>query len=265
MKMAIDAGKFEYEVQRDRTDKHMICRSKHTCNEHFHKQLEIAYCNFGKQHAAVNGKSYILSKGDVLIVSPYAIHAFGQSAAWCTIACIPTVYYQYYSNLSNLSDDMRLIKAKQGTLPILKAMRKLKNMENRNHLVKLSLVLGILGEILDKGEFEKSYDTADSNLVNTITNYIDENYTKKIDLASLSAHCNYSKAYLSKFFNNHFNCSFNDFVNIIRLNAFIELQLEKGGNFSENAFAVGFQTSRTFYNVFKERYQTTPTEYFAKK
>lgn len=263
--MSINARKYEYEVQRDKNDEHMINKSRHCCDAHFHKQLEIAYCNFGKQHATVNGKSYVLSKGDVLIISPYAVHSYQSSVAWCTVACIPTVYYQYYSNLSNLRADMCLMKSKQGTMPILKAMRKLKGMNDRSHFYKLSVVLGILGELLDRGEFKQTYGTSDNDLVQMITTYIDENHTKKIDLSTLSAHCNYSKAYLSKFFNEHFNCSFNDFVNMIRLNAFIELQSEKGGNFSDNAFAVGFQTSRTFYNVFKERYQTTPTQYFSGK
>lgn len=257
---------YKYEVQRDRTDELMLNRGKHCCAPHFHKQLEIVYCDMGKQIVTVNNSRYTLTRGDVLVISPYAVHSYDRSHARCTVACIPTVFYQYYAKyFSNLSQNKLVIESKSRTRNILRAMLKLRKMRDKNHYCQLSAVLEILGEMLEKGDFPESADGADNELVAVITAYINNNYTQKIDLASLAAHCNYSKAYLSAFFKEHFNCSFNDFVNIVRLNAFVELQSAMGGSFSSNALAVGFQTSRTFYNVFRERYQMTPTEYFSKR
>lgn len=254
----------KYELERDKVDKYYIRKARHCCTAHFHKQLEIVYCNIGKQKVTVNNTQYVLKKNDILIISPYAIHSYETSKAICTAVCMPTVFFSYYSKyFSGLSAEKRLIKACRNSKDVLRAIRRAKHISDKNYYCCLSAILGILGEVVDLGEFDSIADSQQNDLIAVITNYIDENYREKIDLSTLSAHCHYSRAYLSQFFSDHFNCGFSDFVNIVRLNAFVEMQTKNGGNFSDNALSVGFPTMRTFYNVFKERYNMTPTEFFS--
>ena len=253
----------KYELERDKEERYYICKARHCCPAHFHKQLEIVYCNVGKQKVTVNNTGYVLKRNDILIISPYAIHSYEASWAKCTTVCVPTVFFSYYNKyFSSLSAENRVIRACKKSKNALKAIKLAKRSPDKNYYCSLAAILKILGELVDLGDFSPISDSSQNDLITVITNYIDDHYKEKIDLTSLSAHCHYSKAYLSQFFNEHFNCSFNDFVNIVRLNAFVELQNKNGGNFSDNAFEVGFQTTRTFYNVFKERYNMTPTEYF---
>lgn len=255
-----------YEIERDRIDEYYIYTAKYSCPAHFHKQLEIIYCNLGKQQITVNNITYVLKRNDIIIVSPYAVHSYDESNAKCTTVCIPTVFFSYYNKyFSNLNDQTRIIRAEKNTKQVIKAVEEAKKSKGKNYYCELAAVLKILGELIAIGNFTVVSDSAQNDLVSIITDYIDNNYKEKIDLTSLSEHCHYSKQYLSQFFNEHFNCGFSDFVNIVRLNAFVELQTTRGGNFSDNALAVGFQTTRTFYNVFKERYNMTPTEYFSNK
>jgi len=255
---------YDYEVVRDKTNEFMFLNDvKSVCSSHFHKQLEIIYCNSGEQTILINNEQVILTSGDFAVISPFMAHSCIKSDSYCTIVCIPTTFFSYYSKyFSNLSISQMVIKCCDKSPLVLEALRQCDNISIQNHYEQLSIILGILGKILSTGNFEEQSNSLTDNLLHTIIGYINSNYTNKISLDSLAEHCHYNKYYLSTFFNTKFSCSFTDYINIIRLNAFVELQLECGGTYSDNALAVGFQTIRTFYNSFKGRYNSTPSDFF---
>ncbi len=253
----------DYEAIRDQQNSFFMIHSTHCCTQHFHKQLELAYCTSGTQVVKINSETLQLNRGDILIVSPFMAHGYELSTANCLVLCIPTIFYSYYSKyFSRLSINDTIIKNTKGSKEVFKALKQFHNIGDMNHFEQTSLVLAVLGKLLHLAEFKEIATNDNADLTNDIINYIDQNFKDKISLESLSDHLHYNKTYISKYFNKAFNCSFNDYINTTRLNAFVELQLENGGMFSNNALSVGFQTTRTFYNAFKLKYKNTPTEFF---
>lgn len=85
-----------------------------------------------------------------------------------------------------------------------------------------------------------------------------------ISLQQLADELATSTQNLSWLLNNHFQLSFYEYINRLRLRAFID-KVEKGEHETKKLLAlameVGFNSKSTFNRVFKETYQCTPTQY----
>lgn len=254
----------EYEITRDKVDGFMCAFGMHTGGQHFHKQMEIVYCHFGRQSLVINNQPLLLKQGDVAIISPFVAHGYLRSKALCTVVCIPTIFYSYYNPyFSNLDACNMVIPGRKHNFMILRAMRKFKTAGRKNYLEQLAIVADFLGKLQRQfPDLHNAGDGANDDLTILIIEYINQNFTKKISLETLSEQFHYNKSYISSIFKKNFVCGFNDYLNLIRLNAFIELQMKNGGSFAQNALLVGFPSARTFYNVFKAKYNQTPSDYF---
>ncbi|MNB82941.1 HTH-type transcriptional regulator YesS [compost metagenome] len=93
--------------------------------------------------------------------------------------------------------------------------------------------------------------------------YIRENYHDAgLSLNSLAAKLSLSPAYLSRLIADEVDCSFPDFVNLIRLEqAQLLLVNELGLDIREIAGKVGYNSSTYFTTQFKKRYGVTPSKW----
>ncbi|MEM9920328.1 MAG: helix-turn-helix transcriptional regulator [Bacteroidota bacterium] len=91
--------------------------------------------------------------------------------------------------------------------------------------------------------------------------------TPKLTLTDLSKSTGISENQLSQIFTRYLRTNFYQFVNSYRLKEF-ESQLDQKGTQQYTimalAEAAGFASKATFYKVFKERYQMTPSEFIKK-
>ncbi len=93
--------------------------------------------------------------------------------------------------------------------------------------------------------------------------YIEENYSKPLQLSSLAEYCNVSNGYLSRLFSDHLQTSFNDYCNSVRLVAAEELLSENRLSVKEISYAVGYRDPNYFSRIFKKYKGISPTSYLS--
>lgn len=87
---------------------------------------------------------------------------------------------------------------------------------------------------------------------NRVKEYISENYgNSSINLSMLSKKFGINRTFLSALFPRLVGCGYMEYIHELRINHAIELMYEKSGSISEIAYACGFETVQSFYNVFK--------------
>ena len=104
-------------------------------------------------------------------------------------------------------------------------------------------------------------DGADQNLlIGRMLAYVNEHYGEKITLNSLADRFHFSTGYLSKYFTTHFNESFNDYLNRVRIQHSYELLKCHDLNISEVAEKCGYSDISYFSRVFKKHTGKTPSQ-----
>ena len=122
----------------------------------------------------------------------------------------------------------------------------------------------ILGIILDSLRFEDVRETIDADLSTKILMYVNDNFTKNISLASVSAELGYNKSYISRYFKRSFCIGLTSYITMSRLKNALMLMHEGKNTLTYCALESGFNSVRTFYRAFSEEFNCTPGEYFEK-
>ncbi|MBQ7292182.1 MAG: helix-turn-helix transcriptional regulator, partial [Clostridia bacterium] len=94
-----------------------------------------------------------------------------------------------------------------------------------------------------------------------ILDYIDKNYAHAITLQTLAEKINYSDSYVSLLFSKYSGMSYKEYIDRVRISKATELIRRGGKTFTEISVLCGYDTIRTFNNVFKRIMDCTPTEY----
>lgn len=255
----------QYELNRDLKDSIMLSiRSHNRCDTHFHKQIELLYVHSKSIVIELDRQSISLSKGDFVIVHSYCLHRYGDYKL-STVLCVPLKYTNYFNNFKSTDGAYTVIKSSNATKRIFKAVTNVSNYKKMNMYKQDSVFYSVIGEIYDAYKGLVSIKSASSDEISIkIIEYINANFTENINLESLAEHCGYSKNYISTVFNSSFKCNFNDYLNLIRLHAFVEEQsINPSESITYTAEKVGFNSPRTFYNAFKAHYNMTPKEYLS--
>ncbi len=96
----------------------------------------------------------------------------------------------------------------------------------------------------------------------SVVSFIDKNFTdSKINLPSLSAFSGLGKTFLSALFPRLTGRSFTEYIHHLRINRSIELLTSTEKNISEIAYLCGFETIRSFNNVFKGAVGVAPSSF----
>lgn len=236
------------------------------CPSHYHKQIELFYVMSGSQYATINGFSFEAKRGDIVYCNPFDIHQYSYKipplVLFIGIPSNYTTFFSSYTGSGRLAGNL-LPKGKYNG-KILSVMKEFSSAKSHSFMYNFGLVNKLLGLLSEAIGIETQNDIKSQTLIQTILYYINDNFRSPLSLQSIAEHCNYNKYYISRVFNNTFNCNLNTYINLRRLEALIE---EKTHNPDKNITAiaaeVGFTTQRTFYRAFRETYGCTPKQYFA--
>lgn len=94
-----------------------------------------------------------------------------------------------------------------------------------------------------------------------IISYIDDNFDSKIKLEDIAFKENLSLTYLSHLFSENFGMSFQEFINVKRMEQCIRLMANKEKTLLEIALESGFSDSKYMNKVFLDKLGCTPKEY----
>ena len=242
---------------------------------HWHRRLEIIYILSGDFIFYINKEEYKASKGDLLVVNSGCIHDLHSASDNCwdyvlrfNLNTINTLYKENYTYIQHYISAEEL--EKKGISEHLKMLfvnihKETENNESYSTEISKTYVLQIWGLLLR--HFQNQKNSNFSNQLSTIRkfqnifDYIDENYTKDINLKDIAQKMSYSTYYTSKLFKQFTNMNLCQYINTQRIKKAVMLLDSTQLSISEIAVQCGYNTFVSFYNNFLSIMKITPSKY----
>jgi AraC-like DNA-binding protein/quercetin dioxygenase-like cupin family protein len=118
-------------------------------------------------------------------------------------------------------------------------------------------------DLLSQIGFSYELNSANNERINTVYEYVRNNYHKKISLADVATRVNMSEEYFSRFFSKSLMKSFFTFLNEYRINRACKLLIETEKQVTEICYQVGYESIPFFYRQFKKIKNIPPQAYRA--
>lgn len=267
-----------------------ICKKKFTISSkplspHKHDFIEIRYIFSGSCEYILDGKSYIVKSGDILMCNPGVEHSnifisskeptveFHIAFTNIHIKNLPknTLYSSNSSPLMYISSNHRqeFVKCCYEILAEQETKKLCNDLMIKSLFMKLLVLLFreiFLDEkISNKNQLVLGYTFESSNktyVVNTIISYLNENYTRKISLNKISQNMYLSPVYISKLFKEETGESPINYLIQIRLEKAKDILIHKTtSNIKDIAKSVGYDDAYYFSKLFKKYYGVAPSHY----
>lgn len=232
----------------------------HSMNPHFHRNYELIYVFEGTVEMSVDGRITVLKPGDFALSLSNESHghkSIGQTRCWFGIFS-PDFVPEFHAAVKGKTATDCRFRCDDSLMPYL-----------RNNLLfhgtpdpyRLSAALYMLC-----GEFLQSITLIERNnpeyaLMNDIVDYIAENYRSKLILKDVAAALGYDYYYFSKLFHQTFGQSFNEYLSTYRFNASLQALRSTDKPISTIAKESGFQSIRSFNDIFLKRTGVSPAQY----
>lgn len=97
-------------------------------------------------------------------------------------------------------------------------------------------------------------------MVQKVKEYIEENY-QTANLTDAADFCNLSYSYLSHMFHQYTNTSFNNYVNLVRINHSIQALTDSNQSITDIAMASGFSSTSHYIQTFKKFKSISPNQF----
>ncbi len=234
---------------------------------HIHKHIEIILMEKGKSRATAGAKEVLLEDGDLYIAFPNQIHYFMDESVTTEhkiVIASPDICpefsreFKYYlpvtPKLTDAGKNPRILFAIDCLLEFCASNDKHSAAEIKGCLLIL------LSEFFKNIPLEE-HPIYDTDLLTDIIHYCYDNYTEDISLESLAAAMHVSRFYVSHLFNERLHISFRDYINSLRIENACELIKASEQTLTEIAYAVGYNSTRTFDRCFQKLEGCTPREY----
>jgi len=241
---------------------------------HFHPEYELVYIVTGTGTRYVGDRIEPFEKGDLVLLAPNITHCWRNeigSTSYCESLVI-----QWKSSLVDdhteladlkplLNDSPRGLKfeASESLVHLMTA-----TIENRgiNQYIRFLQLLHQLSKSKDKRFIcstirSQEISPTTSERLNTVFNFIENNYQNRIQLQSLASLVGLAESAFSRFFSKAMGKPFFTFLNEYRIQRACKLLQEKDVTVSEACFMSGFDSLPFFHRQFKKFKSITPYQY----
>ena len=241
---------------------------------HQHKEIEIIAMTEGSAVFSVDTQSYLLKKGDILVIPPYALHRAQTSATETT------AYYCICFDLSLLCDRWLqdgletqtvcakgLIEGESEQAERLQSYIKdaffaCERKETGWEMIasgNMSLLFGILKQNAFFSQSKKAQKG--ENFGKSVMKYIITHYASGISSRDAANELYIDHSFFCRSFKKTFGCCFTDYILAYRLEKARVLLTTTELSVTEVAFKVGFNDCSYFCKVFKKGIGSSPLCY----
>ena len=250
---------------------------------HQHDFYEVYFFISGNVEYSVEGKSYLMKKGDLLLINPLELHQprispdqsdYERIVLWINKSYLSSLCNNHTS-LSRCFDNtapnhtnlIRLSPAQQSYISAkLTELIEEKNGDAYgNDLASQALLIRLLVELnrLTIGNKDKNYNEKNTPaIVSNVLEYINSHYCEKISLTSVANEFFVSKYYLSHIFNSVVGTSLHRYITLKRL-IHAKQMILSGIKPTTAASNCGFNDYAGFYRAFTAEYGITPREFMS--
>lgn len=222
---------------------------------HLHACFEFLTVLEGQMTVTVDGREYLLSQGESLLLFPHQIHALTSTKSR-HLLCIfsPQLVHTFSKQVAGLLPrDNRCAIAS----PIADTLRT----ADEDSLIAKKGVLYTLCAQFDRHAAYTPRSQAGDTLLHKIFAFVETAFAEDCSLKALAAAIGYDYAYLSRTFRRMVGISFNTYVNHYRLSHVCYLLQNTTQSVVQCALDSGYTSLRSFNRNFKEQFGTSPSEY----
>ncbi len=224
---------------------------------HFHGSIEIYLCTRGKFTLYMNGETYKLFPGDIAFVDRFVPHTSGlcqdDGVGTAYIVVASSMYLDGIKWLQN-STLNPITRYHSGYEKIEELVLWAYNIKSdMNEDMRCGFVALLLGMMYDHCGSTERINEKNTGVLIEVMRYIDDHFSEKIDLDTLSKQFGYEKTYLSRSFNKFFGMNLREYVNRRRVAAFQRFRLiNKDTPILKAAEICGFDSPNTYYRAMEK-------------
>lgn len=235
------------------------------CLPHFHSSIELVYVEEGELTAILDGQSYLVPAGHLLLTSSYSVHAYrteeGKSNQ-VVVLIIPLDSVPSLQKALNKKNFRKVVYDARNDQEISTLFPMIaKRWEEYSPETVKGFSYALLGLLISRVGLVDQPSNHQSGLMRDVLIFLQNNYQQPLRMESLARQFGYSKSRFSRLFHDNLGCSMIDYLAAIRCRQAAQLLLESNMTMLDIALGVGFECLRTFYRAFKNCYQMTPTQY----
>lgn len=229
-------------------------------NFHFHKSFEILYVINGSVECTVNSKKEQLFAGDFGLCLPNDIHSYTPSDNTLYWVCVFSADYvrTFSKQVSGKTSANFKFKCSESVEAFIKS-NLITEVPPPINMLK-SCLYAMCNEFINNVELTDK-NTEKTQIMSRIVDFVAENHTENITLLDIANVLGLNYHYVSRYFNSIFNMTFNEFLNMHRLETAIQLLDESDKKLVDIAYESGFQSVRTFNDCFRKHFKISPSKY----
>lgn len=253
---------------------------------HWHNEMEIVINDLGEYEETIDFETYLVRKGDIVIVPPCMLHSFkqhdelksvfrslifdlsivtGNNTDACSIKYFtPFLENRFISPAVITTDNPHYEELRQIIIDLLDIYSGREECFELKLKSKLYDLFFLLFRYCFEGEENAgSIKSGTTKSVKMILDYISANYMYPITIEELAETVNLSKHYFMRFFKKYMGMTCIEYINDYRLNIAANLLLTTRMRITEVAASIGITNLSYFNRIFKKKYHLTPKEYRA--
>nr|WP_251860582.1 helix-turn-helix domain-containing protein [Clostridium sp. Marseille-Q2269] len=244
---------------------------------HWHNAMEIIYVLEGSIKITIETETHRVNKQEIGIINPEEAHSIKSitNNNKVLIFQIDTSFFNKYYDIENMffytdfsvpeaqkHEKYDILRKYLSTL-LCEIAQKGDNYEEVVEEILVDLLYHLINNFhyLIYDEEELKENEVQFERYDRIIKYIYSNYNNKISIQDIARLEFLSSHYLSNEMKNKVGYSFNDFVNLTRVEEAIKLLLDTEKTISEISEELGFSHTRYFNKHFKKHYKCTPMQY----
>ena len=255
--------------------------------EHIHNEFELFLVLRGEGVAKIKSHTYNIKAGDIYLINSGEVHSYArnpqsdilehkkdnaplflfvQISNHCLREYFPQIRTTVF-NSCNLRDYLNEDEVKEVVHLLVESAKAYFLEENLYPLKVLGNISRVLKKCYEKLPYEIISEAQKNNLkqknlrIERIISYIDANFETQIRLQDLAEQENLSPTHFSHLFTSLFGVTFQDYVNIKRMEQCIRLMPNKEKTLLEISYESGFSDPKYMNRMFIKHFGYTPKEY----
>lgn len=252
---------------------------------HWHEEVEVIIVLDGSCDYRVDLNSFVINKGDILIVGPQKIHSFtsilDKTMTWASFVFninmlksydTDGALLKYIAPLLNhehelpiiIQDNIECYKSIFNTIEKIIYCYYEKDIAYELELKSLLFNFFALlykNNLIEKQKNKNTLTINNTDKIKLTLNYINEHYSEDISINTLSELCEYSEYHFMRFFKKHIGLTCIQYINNLRLEKSSILLTSTNNPIMDISLEVGFDNLSYFNKLFKRKYNLTPKEF----
>ncbi len=247
---------------------------------HFHDDLEVVYVLEGSINLKNGYYNYVLKQGDIFILNDREIHSFSKTGEENMVMMLQinlSYFSNYYGNLKNnffvtdMHDDDESLDVLRNILGriMMEVLEKGYGYEHKVIESTHNLLACLLSDFqyfaMEDGKYINETKNKSNKVLagrlRRITDYMYENYTRKLTLNEIADREHLSIYYLSHVIKEATGLSFQDLLSSIRVEESEKLLLGTNKKIGAISEEMGFSAVRYYIKHFKTWFEMHPQEY----